>query len=557
LTTARSKASVLAVLVLLFAASPGSARKMLFTEVSREAGIDFLHRYGDTQLRNILEETGSGASFVDYDNDGDLDAYLVNCAHLFGPEPPDPYRNGLYRNEGDGTFTHVTLASGLGDTGYGMGAVFADYDNDGDKDVYITNWGPNAFYVNNGDGTFTEFTKQAGVEEERWSVSSNFFDYDKDGLLDLFVSNYLQFSLDSKAKRSMLSFQEGYRVFPGPRDYEGTTNRLFHNKGDGTFEDVSRESGIYMEWGKGMSSVAADYDGDGDYDLFVANDRLPNFLYRNKGDGTFEETGIQAGVAFDEDGDESGAMGSDFADFDGDGKMDLLVSNMIFEYNSLFRNRGDGTFEDIAVNVKLAEDSYRYVCWGTNLIDLDNDGYRDIFLATGHVQDYIDMFSESITYEMPSLLYMYDGQGSFENYSKKAGKDITVPTVGRGTAFGDYDLDGDIDILVNNSNRRPSLFRNDSETGHWIRVHVEGTESNRDGVGALVRVTAGERTQLAEVKSGSSYMSQSDGNPHFGLGELTVVDRIEVRWPSGKVDVIEDVPADRVVTIVEGSSPAS
>jgi hypothetical protein len=522
-----------------------------FADVTREAGIDFEHVYGERPLQNILQTTGAGACFFDYDGDGDQDLYLVNGSFLDRTNAPRP-TNALYRNQGDGTFAEATQESGTGDEGYGMGCAAADYDNDGDLDLYVTNYGPNVLYRNEGDGTFAEVGARAGVDNPLWSVGAAFADYDSDGWLDLFVGNYLDFDLRGAQMRSLVSVREGFRLYPGPRDYQAQPDALYRNLGNGTFADRSRQAGLNPQAGKAMGCGFGDYDNDGDPDLFVANDRTPNHFYRNDG-GIFSEVAIWAGVAYNEDGHESGAMAVDFGDYDNDGWLDLLVTDFIFEYNHLYRNLRDGTFEDVGVRAGLALSSFNFVAWGGGLFDYDNDGHLDLFVANGHVHENIDVLSESLVFEQPNQLFHNEGDGTFTEVSAISGPPFQEARVSRGAAFADYDNDGDLDILVVNAGSAASLLRNDGgNREHWLVVRLVGTSGNRDAIGARVQVEAGSLRLLREVHSGSSYLSQSDLRLFFGLGGHDRAERVLFRWPGGRTEILENIAADRLLTLVEG-----
>ena len=532
-----------------------SRRLPVFTDVTREAGIDFKHVYGDSPLRNILQTTGSGVCFFDYDGDGFQDLYLVNEGYPGAEEAEQP-TNILYRNRGDGTFTDATAASGAGDAGYGMGCTCADYDNDGDLDLFVTNYGPNSLYRNEADGTFTEVGIQAGVADSSWSVGSGWADYDNDGDLDLFVGNYLSFALWAPTVRNLVSLGEGYRMYPGPRDYEGQPDRFYRNNGDGTFTDVSEQVGLNPRVAKAMGCGFGDYDSDGDMDLFVSNDRTPNHLYRNDG-GRFTEVGLWAGVAYDEAGHESGAMSVNFADYDNDGLMDLFVTNFIFEYNSLWRYVGGDSFADVTLEADLAASTFSYVAWGGMVFDYDNDGYLDIYVANGHVHENIDVLSEGFTFAQPNQLFHSDGDGTFTEVSSRSGAHFIGSQVSRGVAHADYDNDGDLDILVNNLGDRPNLLRNDGgNRENWLAVHPIGSTSNRSAVGARVWVRAGQLEMMREVHSGSSYLSQDDMRLYFGLGGRLKVDSLRIRWPSGRIDSLENIEINRLLILREGEGGA-
>ena len=514
----------------------------VFKDVAGASGIDFVHSFGDEHMSWILEATGPGCGFIDYDVDGDLDLYFVNGSYLEGindpyPEGRDPkqeLRNRLYRNRGDGMFADVTEAAGVGDTGYGMGCVVGDYDNDGYPDLYITNYGPNVLYRNNGDGTFTDVTEEAGVGCDLWSVGVTFLDYDGDGYLDLYVGNYLDFDPEYQIYFSP-------DAFPGPLAYEGLPDVLYQNNRDGTFTDVTEAAGVYNPDGRAMGLTSADFDNDGDMDIFVCNDNTENFLYQNNRDGTFTDVAFERGAAFGDFGEATSAMGPDFGDYDNDGDLDVFVPDM--SYSCLYRNNGD-RFEDVTARVGIAEVCGQYTGWATTFFDYDNDGYLDLYVTNG---DPHNMYTEE------DLLFHNNRDGTFEDVSMSSGGYFThAEYIGRGAAFGDCDNDGDIDISIGNVHGPAVLLRNEGgNRNHWLMVKTVGTKSNRDGIGARITVVAGGTTRIGEVRAGSSYLSQNDPRVHFGLGSSEKVDRLTIRWPSGIVQVLENVDADQVVTVRE------
>ena len=538
---------------------------MLFTDVTETAGIDFRHIHGgggENPKRYDIETMGSGVAFFDYDRDGFLDIYAVNGQFLTD-SATDSVGNALYRNERDGSFVDVTEQAGVGDRGYGMGVAAGDYDNDGYSDLYVTNYGPNVLYRNKGDGSFSDVTEQAGVGDRLWGVGCAFLDYDNDGDLDLYVANYLIYKM-ADADRILKPYlarnvdAPTLMGYPHPDNFEGAPDLLYRNAGDGTFADVTRESGIYNPDGKGMGMACSDYDDDGDTDIFVANDLTENFLYRNAGDGTFTEEGLIAGVAYDRDGRTQSGMGADFGDYDNDGDFDLFMTDYQAETNPLYHNEGGGFFVDRAFAVGLAIPSLPYVSWGNLFFDFDSDGYRDLFVANGHVLDNAELFDSSSSYHQPNQLFRNAGPNTsgrwhFSDVSSQAGPALQMASPSRGVACGDYDNDGDSDLFVLNSNLPATLLRNDSlHSNHCLMVRTLGVESNRDGIGARVRVVAGDLVQIAEVRSGSSYLSQNDLRLSFGLGSRKRLERIEVLWPSGAMDVVVDQPANRLITIEEG-----
>ena len=523
-------------------------RDIRFTDVASEAGIDFVYRNAAGGRFYFVETVGSGCALFDYDEDGDLDIYAVNGAELPGFTSERELTNVLYRNNGEGTFTDVSEMAGVGDLGYGMGCAVADYDNDGDPDLYVTNFGPNVLYRNNGDGTFTDVTRWAGVGDTKWATSAAFVDYDNDGQLDLYVINYVVFSLD---KNKVCAFQGGLRDYCHPGNFKGAPAVLYRNNGDGTFTDVTRRAGVVNPLGKGMGVVFGDYDNDGDQDLYIANDAVRNFLYRNNGDGTFTDVTMFAGVGYNEQGKTQGSMGVDFGDYDNDGDLDIFVAGYSYEANALYRNNGDGTFTDVTFMSGLGVPSIPHLGMGTNLFDCDNDGDLDIYLANGNILIHAE------TPEQDQLL-RNNGQGYFTDVSSLSGESLSLGGASRGAAFGDYDGDGDVDVFVINCNQRVRLLCNEGGNGnHWVRIRLIGTVSNRDGVGARITVRAGSSIQMEEVRGGSGFLSANDVDLHpiLGLGRSTQADKIEIRWPSGIVQTLRDVPGDRTVLVREDAVP--
>lgn len=514
-----------------------------FVDVTAYSGIDFVHTLGDDHLSNIVETVGSGAAFLDYDRDGDVDLYVANGTYWegisMGEHRPDVMMgNRLYRNRGDDTFEDVTKQARLELQNYSMGVAVADYDNDGYPDLYVCNYGPNVLYRNNGDGTFSNVTARSGMAGNHNTVGAVWFDYDNDGRLDLFVGNYLQFD-----PRYNYYYQPD--GFPPPMAYPGEPDVLYRNLGDGRFEDVTEQVGLYDPDGRMMGVAAADYDEDGWVDLYVANDAMANALLHNEGGRRFVDLGVRSGTAFTVSGEETSSMAVDFADYDFDGKIDLWVSDIHF--SGLYRNEGDHLFTDVTVEVGIGQPSGQYDGWGSAFFDYDNDGDLDIFKANG---DFNHLYGHE------DQVFRNRGDGTFEDASLALGSYFHRELVGRGAAFGDYDNDGDVDVFVNNLNDRPVLLRNEALDGNnWLQLLLVGTASNRDGVGARVAVTAGGRTQVKPKQSASGYLSTNDPRLHFGLGLHDVVERIEIRWPSGTVQTLENVPANQVLTVTEGSDP--
>ena len=528
---------------------------IVLTDVTRETGITFVHTDGGCGHRYIMETVTAGLALFDYDGDGNTDIYFINGAPLKGTKSNVTPKNALYRNEGGWKFTDVTEKAGVGDTGYGLGVAVGDYDNDGDLDIYLNNYGPNVLYRNNGDGTFTDVTKQAGVDNGyQVGAGACFLDMDKDGDLDLYVSIYLEFSYE----KHVATATSGFPVYANPRFYLPLPDTLYRNNGDGTFTDASDATGVGRHAGWGMGIVCGDYDNDGDTDIFIANDVAENFLFQNDGTGRFEEVGLMTGAAYDMHGDEQGSMGVDCGDYDNDGLLDFYVTSYQRQLATLYRNLGDGVFEDATLLTGAGAGTLPYVTWGNSFVDFDNDGDRDIFIACGHLQDNVESYDGTSNYLTQNILQMNTGDGKFINVSDNSGDGMKVRLSSRGAGFDDLDNDGDIDVVIMNSRREPTILRNDSPSeGHWLQVRLRAVKTNRDGVGANVKVVAGNLTLVDEVHSGRGYQSHYGMRLHFGLGDRDKVDRIEVRWIGGDVDVFTDVPADQLITLTEGSSKAA
>lgn len=531
-----------------FAAEPASPIQL--RNVTKETGITFVHTDGSSGNRYIVETVASGLALFDYDNDGDVDIYFLNGAPLRGIKPAaTPPRNSLWRNDGNWRFTDVTERSGLGDTGYALGVATADYDNDGDQDVYISNFGANKLYRNNGDGKFTDVTPKAGVADGEGKIGAGvaFLDVDNDGDLDLFAAHYVHFTYEN---HKTVRFN-GHPAYVGPLDFPPAPFTLFRNNGDGTFNDVSAESGIGKHKGAGMGVVCFDADGDGDTDIFVGNDKTGNFLFINNGQGKFTESAGLAGAAYDSLGRALGSMGVECGDVDNDGLPDLYVTTYQQEPATLFRNLGKGSFSDATRLTRAGDGTLRYVKWGVGIVDFDNDGQRDLFVVSGHLHDNVQLFDNTTLYECPSIVLRNSGNGRFLNVSDRAGDGPAVKRSGRGAAFDDLDNDGDIDVVILNSRREPTVLRNDSAPAHWLGVRLVGVQSNRDGIGAKVKIVAGNLTLVDEVRSGRGYQSDYGRRLHFGLGRRDKVDRVEVRWPSGRMQMIQGMPANQRLTVTE------
>ena len=513
-----------------------------FEDTSDKAGINFTHSFGSRQLGSLLEGTGAGCIWFDYNNDGLPDLYVANGRPLEDSMHPYPLKeksatpphNHLYRNDGNGHFTDVTDKAGLNPDMYSIAVTAADYDNDGFVDLLVTAYGKAILYHNDGNGHFTDVTAKAGIKVDGWSISSTWLDYDKDGCTDLFVGRYVKFDPKYRAYYAADNY-------PGPLDYEGETNKLYHNNCDGTFTDVSEKSGISAFAGRTMGVTAADFDGDGWDDIYVANDRTENFLFHNKHDGTFEEVANDTGTAFGQNGESTSSMGPVFADFEGRGMLDLWVTDG--HYNRLLHNMGKQGFEDMGASNGVSQTNAQYVSWGTGVYDFDNDGLLDILIFHGGL---IHLFPQEHT------LFRGSGSGHFVDVSREAGSVLSVRTTARGACFADYDNDGKVDAFLINLGAKGTLLHNVStNTGHWIAIQLKGTKSNRDGIGARVEVFAAGKRQTAERVAGSGYLSQDDSRMHFGLDAATSIDKLLIHWPSGREQTLEKLSVDRVLTVEE------
>jgi len=520
-----------------------------FTDVTHEAGLEFHPLNGASAQKHIVETMGSGALFFDFDDDGWLDVFLVDGGSVADATVAARARHRLYRNKGDGRFEDVTRASGVEHRGYAMGACAADYDNDGHVDLYVTNLGPDQLLHNDGDGTFTDVTRRAGVGSELLGASCAFADIDNDGDVDLFVANYID------PDSSKICGDARARAYCRPDVYSGVPSAMYRNSGDGTFTDVTKASGLDRTDGKALGVVFADYDNDGRVDLFVANDLTRNFLYHNEGKGTFTEVGLPAGVALASDGRVRAGMGTDVGDYDGDGLLDLVVTNFEAETHSLFRNLGRGLFADATFESGLGPVTLPFLGFGVAFFDYDNDADLDLAIANGHVLDNANLFRSTSRYAQRNLLLRNDGKGRFAEVGRQSGAAWAIEKVSRTLATGDIDNDGDLDLLVSNNGQPPDLLRNDGSRSsrHALLIRLRGGPSNRDGIGAMVTATIGSRRLVREARAGSSYLGQNDVRLHFGLGPLTMVDRVEIRWPSGQVEVLKDVASQQVVTVAEGA----
>lgn len=521
-------------------------------DVTKQTGISFVHTDGSSGKRYIVETVSAGLALFDYDGDGDIDIYFLNGAPLRGATVKVPPKNALYRNDGGWKFTDVTETADVGDPGYGLGVAVGDYDNDGDPDIYLNNYGPNVLYSNNGDGTFTDVTEKAGVSNgHQVGAGACFLDIDKDGDLDLYVANYVNFTYEN---HQIVRFN-GYPAYVGPMNYHPTPDTLYRNNGDGTFADISEESGIAAHKGTGMGMVCADYDNDGDTDIYVGNDVAGNSIFENDGTGKFEEVGLFTGLAYDVSGTPQGTMGVDCGDYNNDCLLDFHATSYQRDLATLYRNLGNGSFEDVTRITGAGDGTLPYVTWGNGLVDFDNDGDRDIFIACGHLHDNVELFDNVTSYYVQNILLENAGQEKFVNISDKCGDGLAVKLSSRGAGFDDLDNDGDIDAVILNSRREPTILRNDSvNNNHWIQIQLKGVRTNRDGIGAHVKVTAGDLTLLDEVHSGRGYQSHFGIRLHFGLGNRDKIDRIEVSWIGGDIDVFENISVDQLITLTEGGS---
>ena len=542
-----------------------------FTDATREAGLGWRNWYGNNNANTILETTGSGAAFFDYDDDGYLDLYVVNGALGFeGPRlrnlprdvaPPasgkEP-RNALFHNRGDATFTDATASSGTGHTGWGAGCVVGDYDNDGDRDLYLTYYGPNVLYRNEGGGKFVDLSAEAGVDDRRYGTACAFGDYDNDGDLDLFVGNYVAFDpqttlLPGERRGNDFGGQRGVASVASPEIFEAQSDVLYRNEGDGSFVDVSGVVGLNARPGKALGALFWDWNNDGDLDLYVANDATPNLLYTNRGNATFVEEGLRLGVAYDAEGRLEGSMGVAAGDWDNDGDEDLVVSN--YEGQTATLHRNDSTsFSNISFVSGVGSSTLMPLQWGTVLFDYDRDGDEDLFIANGHVTAALEDYFPQSSYGQKNQLFRNDG-GVFKDITAQAGPGLQLVRSSRGSAAGDYDNDGDEDLFVVDKNDLPALLRNDTRSIHnWLMVRTRGSESNRDGIGARIRIRTGTQEQTRKVRAGSSYLSHNSLWVAFGLGESAVVDTLEIGWPGGRVDQFADVQGNRFVVVEEGGA---
>ena len=538
--------------------------RVQFRDVTREAGIHFHHERAASPERLYPETMGAGVAWIDYNQDGYLDAFFVNSGYTPFFHPDQPPQPALYRNNHDGTFTDVTAQSKIhADGTMFFGVAVGDYDNDGFPDIYMTGYRHSVLLHNNGDGTFTDVTAKAGVGDDgNWGTAAGWFDYDHDGKLDLLVTNYVQYDVDHPVLCG--DIRPGFRDAPQtsaychPDSFKGSSAKLYHNNGDGTFTDVTEKAGLKNTDGKSLGVVLADLNGDGWTDIFIANDTQRNFLYYNNGDGTFRDATYKSGAGFSEDGRTEAGMSADAADVMNNGLLYLFVSHLDFELNRMYRNNGDGTFTDYTIASGIGQTNILNSAFGARFFDFDNDGWRDLLIVNGHILDNIKLYHPEVTYEEEKTLYRNLGEGRFVDATRTQGPDFRAPRVGRGLAVGDYDNDGWQDFLVSNNGEDAQLFRNEggsspaAKDNHWIAVRLIGVTSNRDGIGASLKLTAGDFTSYDQVKGGMSYCSAQDPRIYFGLGKHDHVDSIVIHWPSGYAQELKDIPADVIVIATEG-----
>ena len=526
-----------------------------FEEITEKAGINFRHM-GDPEKKYIVESMSGGVILIDYDRDGWPDIYFTNAPTFDMARKHQSARGALYHNNHDGTFTDVTARSGLATPGFAMGGAVGDFDNDGWPDLYITCLGGNHLYHNNGDGTFTDVSKKAGVTDGRWSTGAAFGDYDGDGFLDLMVTNYIDFHLDNPPGfgQSPTCKYRGLDVQCGPRGLKGAGDSLFHNNGDGTFSDVSKAAGVDDSSGYyGLSVVWADFNNTGRPDIYIADDSTPNYLYRNDGKGKFTDISYESGTAVSEDGLEQGSMGIAIGDYLHNGRPSLYVTNFADEYNVLYRNDGNWDFQDVSYQAAVALPTLPWVKWGTAFLDLDNDGWLDLISVNGHVYPQVDTLPGTAPYRQPANLLLNQMDGTFCDASQEAGSALMQPRVSRGLAVGDLFNDGQMDVVIGDLDGAPMVLRNHGIEGrHWVSFELAGTKSNRLGIGAKLKISAGGITQTEEIHSGGSYLSQNDLRVHFGLGKASLIDAVEIRWPSGAIDNVKNLAADQHYSVLEG-----
>ena len=545
------KIAFLLLLSLLIIPNGNGQPSVTFTDVTEESGVTFRHEDGRSYKKYFVETLGSGVALFDYDNDNAVDIYVVNGTNLDSSDAVPEAMNRLYRNDGTGRFVDVTEASGVGHRGYGVGVCVGDYDNDGWLDMYVTNFSANVLYRNNGDGTFTDRTAAAGVQALDWSAGCAFADVDADGDLDLYVANYVNFSVETHTPCRV----NGILVYCSPRVYDGVKDIFFLNNGDGTFTENTENAGFDNLAARGLGVTFGDYDVDGDTDLYVANDADANFLYNNDGNGQFREQSQFSGVALSEHGLVENGMGVAFADYDNDTWLDLAVTNFQHQTNTLYHSDAGEFFTDQTYSSGTGDVSLPYLAWGVNFFDFDHDGFQDIFVANGHIHDNVTLIDSSTTYAQLNHLFWNNGNGTFTDVTAESGPGLALQRSSRGSAVGDIDNDGDLDLVVSNVGKRVDILRNDGghRSGNWINLKLVGTVSNRAAIGTRVLLKVGADHQVREVQSGSSYLSQNDLRLHFGIGTQKKVE-LEIRWQNGTVQRFEDVPINRFLKIVESDN---
>src|SRR5499427_1697862 len=543
---------IISIAVCISGLAGAQAPSVRFTDISQSSGIHFIHHNGAFGGKYLPETLGPGCAFIDYDNDGYPDILFVNGQDWPGHRQAASTLK-LYHNNRNGTFTDVTAASGLGVSTYGMGVAVGDYDNDGFDDIFVTALGQSRLFHNNGNGTFSDVTASAGLSGiNEFSTGAAWVDYDRDGKLDLVVANYVQWTPETDLRCTLDGTHKSYCT---PESYKGSSARLWHNLGNGKFEDVTIKAGLYDPTSKGLGVAVLDYNHDGWPDLLIANDTQPNKLYLNNRNGTFTENAVPAGIAFSEDGVARAGMGVDAADYDRSGRPSIIISNFANQMMSLYHNEGNGLFVDEAPRSSLGRASLLTLGFGCFFFDYDLDGWLDIFVANGHIDSDIERIQSRIKYAQPPHVFRNTGKGVFDAATPSLGAAMRQPRVGRGAAYGDFDNDGDLDVVMTTNGGPAVLLRNDGVSNHSLRLRLVGTRSNRDGFGAAVRVTAGGETQSQMLRSGSSYLSQSERILTFGLGTRTQADAVEIRWPSGQVDRMTNVKAGGTVTVKEAQAP--
>lgn len=545
------KIAFLLLLTLFIIPSVNGEQSVTFTDVTEENGVTFRHEDGRSYKKYFVETLGSGVALFDYDNDNDIDIYLVTGTNLDASDVAPDAMNRLYRNDGTGRFVDVTEASGVGHRGYGVGVCVGDYDNDGWLDLYVTNFSANVLYQNNGDGTFTDRTAEAGVQVLDWSAGCAFADVDTDGDLDLYVANYVNFSVETHTPCRV----NGILVYCSPRVYDGVKDIFFRNNGDGTFTEDTENAGFDNLAARGLGVTFADYDADGDVDLYVANDADANFLYNNDGNGQFREQSQFSGVALSEHGLVENGMGVAFGDYDNDTWLDLTVTNFQHQTNTLYHNDAGEFFTDRTYSSGTGDVSLPYLAWGVNFFDFDHDGFQDLFVANGHIHDNVTLIDNSTTYAQLNHLFWNNGNGTFTDVTAESGSGLALQHASRGSAVADIDNDGDLDLVVSNVGERVDILRNDggSSFGNWINLKLIGSVSNRAAIGTRVLLKSDAYHQIREVQSGSSYLSQNDLRLHFGVGTQETVE-LEIRWQNGTVQRFKDVPVNQFLKIVEGNN---